>query len=380
MPVVFWLALVVVLYAYVGYPTLIGLLAWLRPGPAVTKAPITPRVTVIVVVRNEETTLAEKLSSCLGLDYPPDCLEVLVVSDGSEDGTAAIAAGFAERGVRLLKLESARGKAAALNRAVPEASGEILFLTDARQRLEAGALRSLVAHFADPSIGAVSGELHLSAPEAPSASAGVGAYWSFEKWVRRAESRFDSTVGVTGAIYALRKSLFRPLDERTILDDVAIPMEVVLRGYRVLFEPGAMAWDRIPQDAAREYRRKVRTLAGNYQLVRLRPALLDPRRNRLVWQLVSHKLARLAVPWCLLALFVTSALLAARGEPYRTALLGQLAVYLLAGLATLVERRGRAPRLLSVPYAFVLLNVAAAAALFGFLRGTENAVWKAATR
>jgi poly-beta-1,6-N-acetyl-D-glucosamine synthase len=380
MPVLFWLALLVVLYAYAGYPALIALLAWLRPGRPIGKASISPPVSVIVIARNEETALDEKLANCLALDYPADRLEVLVVSDGSEDRTAAIAAGFAPRGVRLLDLERAGGKAAALNRAVPQASGEVLLLTDARQRLDAGALRSLVAHFADPSVGAVSGELHLAPPTAPSASAGVGAYWSFEKMVRRAESRFDSTVGVTGAIYALRKELFRPLDERTILDDVAIPMEVVLRGYRVLFEPGAAAWDRIPQDAAREYRRKVRTLAGNYQLVRLRPALLDPRRNRLLWQLVSHKLARLAVPWCLLVLLLTSAVLAPRGEPYRTALLGQLALYLLAGLATVFQRRGRAPRLLSMPYAFVLLNVAAGAALFGFLRGTESAAWKGATR
>jgi cellulose synthase/poly-beta-1,6-N-acetylglucosamine synthase-like glycosyltransferase len=376
----FWLALAVVAYAYLGYPTLLGLAAWLRPAPAVRKSPITPSVSVVIVARNEEARLEAKLRYCLALDYPREQLEILVVSDGSEDGTEAIAARFAERGVRLLALRAAAGKASALNRAVPQARGEILLFTDARQRLAPDALTRLVAHFADASVGAVSGALHLAPPSALSANAGVGTYWSFEKLVRRAESRLDSTIGVTGAIYALRKELFRPLDERTILDDVAVPMEVVLAGRRVVFEPLAAAWDEISADAAREFRRKVRTLAGNYQLVRLRPELVDPTKNRLFWQFVSHKLARLAVPWCLLLLLASSAALASQGGVYRAALAAQLVLYLCAALAQLLHSRGRASRPLSLPYAFVLLNLAAAAALIGFLRGTETAAWKGTSR
>lgn len=347
------------------------------------KAAITPELTVILVARDEEACLEEKLRNCLALDYPPERREILVVSDGSTDRTEAIAEGFRDRGVRLLSVRPARGKAAAINEAVPRARGEVLLLTDARQHLAADAARQLVGCLADPTVGAVSGELHLRPPSAPSPGAGVAVYWSLEKRLRRAESRLDSTVGVTGALYALRKELFRPLDERTVLDDVAVPMEVVMAGHRVVFEPGATAWDTIPADPAREYRRKVRTLAGNYQLVRLRPALLDPRRNRLLWQLVSHKLARLAVPWCLMALLASSAVLATGGAFGRTALGLQLALYLAGLLGGAVRPRARGGwtgRALSLPYAFLLLNAAAAAALVEVLRGGPAAAWKGGGR
>lgn len=374
----FWLSAAVIVYAYVAYPALIALVAGLRPAPPVQKKEITPPVSLLIVVRNEEACLQDKLDNALALDYPRERLDVLVVSDGSTDGTEAIAARFADRGVRLLALPTARGKAAALNEALPRAGGEIVVLTDARQALAPDAVRRLTAYFADPTVGAVSGELHLLASSG-SPGRGVGLYWSYEKLIRKAESRFDSTVGVTGAIYALRKDLFVPLDPSTILDDVAIPMRVVLAGRRVMFAPEARAWDRIAESAAQEYRRKVRTLAGNYQLVALHPALLNPLRDRLFWQLVSHKLARLAVPWCLLVLFLASAGLSLAGSAlYRAALAAQALFYLLAITGGLRARRRRPLRLTSLPYAFALLNLAAAGGLIGFLRGSETARWRAA--
>lgn len=375
----FWGCAAVVLYAYVAYPVLIFLAAWLWPAAAVQKKEITPAVSLVIVVRNEEACLEEKLRNALALDYPRERLEIVVASDGSTDATEAIAARYAERGVRLLALPTSRGKAAALNEAVPRASGEILVLTDARQSLAPDAVRRLVAYFADPTVGAVSGELHLL-PSPGSPVEGVGLYWKYEKLIRKAESRFDSTVGVTGAVYALRKELFTPLDPRTILDDVAIPMKAVLAGRRVLFAPEALAWDRVAGGAPNEYRRKVRTLAGNYQLVALYPALLHPLRNRLFWQLLSHKLARLAVPWCLVTLFLASAALSAAGFGlYRAALTAQSLFYLLALTGWLQATLHRPLRLTSIPYAFALLNVAAARGLIGFLRGTENAAWRAST-
>jgi cellulose synthase/poly-beta-1,6-N-acetylglucosamine synthase-like glycosyltransferase len=223
-----------------------------------------------------------------------------VVSDGSTDRTEAIVEAFHDQGVRLLRQQPAHGTAAAINLAVSHARGEVLLFTDARQHLAADAARQLVACLADPTVGAVSGELHLRPPDTASLSGGVAVYWSLETRLRRAESRLDSTVGVTGAVYALRKELFRPMDERTVLDDVAVPMEVVMAGRRVVFEPGAAAWDSIPDDPAREYHRKA---APSPAPIACPPAagLLDPRRNRLLWQFVSYKLARLAVP-CAFAL------------------------------------------------------------------------------
>jgi cellulose synthase/poly-beta-1,6-N-acetylglucosamine synthase-like glycosyltransferase len=374
----FWLAAAVVLYSWLVYPALIALLASAWPAPAVRRDEIEPPVTVLLVVRDEEAHLEDKLRNLVGLDYPRDKLEVLVVSDGSTDRTESIAAGFAGSGVRLLAQAPPRGKASCLNEAVPRARGEILVMTDARQALAEDAVRRLVACLGDPSVGAASGELHIVASPGRGPE-GVGLYWKYEKLIRRAESRFDSTVGVTGALYAVRKELFVPLDPRAILDDVLVPMEVVLAGRRVVFEPEARAWDRLAESPAHEYRRKVRTLAGNYQLLALRPALLDPFRNRLFFQLVSHKLSRLAVPWCLLLLLVASAGLALASPRvfYRAALGLQVLFYLLAAAGWIGRRERRPWRLTSVPYTLVLLNLAAASALLGIVRGTETAAWKA---
>ena len=379
MELAFWLAAAVVLYSWLVYPALIALLASVRPAPAVRRDEIEPPVTVLLVVRDEEAHLEDKLRNLVALDYPREKLEVLVVSDGSTDRTESITTGFAGAGVRLLALAPPRGKASCLNEAVPRARGAILVMTDARQALAEDAVRRLVACLGDPSVGAASGELHILASPGRGPES-VGLYWKYEKLIRRAESRFDSTVGVTGALYAVRKELFVPLDPRAILDDVLVPMEVVFAGHRVVFEPEARAWDRLAESPAHEYRRKVRTLAGNFQLLVLRPALLDPLRNRLFFQLVSHKLTRLAVPWCLVLLLLASAALALASPHafYRAALGLQVLFYLLAAAGWIGRREGRPSRLTSVPYTLVLLNLAAASALLGIVRGTETAAWKAA--
>jgi biofilm PGA synthesis N-glycosyltransferase PgaC len=372
----FFVTASVALYSYLGYPLFISLAAWLKPAPPVRKSDWTPSVSLILVVHNEERLIEAKLLNCLALDYPRELIEILVISDGSTDQTEEIARRFASRGIRLVSLPGPHGKPSALNAGIPLSRGEILVLTDARQELAHDAVRALVANFSDLSVGAVSGELHLRVPSGPAAASGVGSYWNYEKLIRRMESRFDSTVGVTGALYALRKGLFRTVDPRLILDDVAIPMEAVLAGYRVIFEPLARASDLISTDAIVEYRRKVRTLAGNYQLLALRPSLLDPRRNRLLWQLLSHKISRLAVPWCLLILFASSALLSTRGGLYRALFAGQVIFYLLAFLGLLMAHLRLRLRVLSVPYAFALLNVAAANGLIRFLRGIDSPTWR----
>lgn len=373
-----WFSAAVVVYSYLGYPALVAALARLLPAPPIGRAPIEPRVTVVIVAHNEEARIEEKLRNCLEVDYPRDRLEVFVASDGSRDGTEDIVRSFAPEGVKLLSLPGPNGKPSAINEAVPRAIGEIVVLCDVRQRLAGSAIRELVAHFADPHVGAVSGELHIPAGADSTSGEGVGLYWSYEKAIRRAESRLGSTVGATGALYAFRKSLFLPIDPRTILDDVAIPMNVARAGYRVTFEPGAAAFDEPAKDAAREYDRKVRTLAGNYQLVALYPWLVDPWRNRLLWQFVSHKLSRLAVPWCLMAFFAASAWLAVQGAPaYRPVVAAQVLFYAMAAAGWGLEKAGRHPRWLSIPCGLTLLNVAAAAALFGFLRGSHKAAWRA---
>jgi cellulose synthase/poly-beta-1,6-N-acetylglucosamine synthase-like glycosyltransferase len=258
---------------------------------------------VILPVHNGEPWVAAKLESILALNYPAELLEILVVSDGSTDATASIVGGFTGRAkIELLALPRG-GKAAALNAALGRATGEILFFTDVRQQLHPDSLANLVACFADPEVGVASGELVIR-EGAGLEEASVGLYWKYEKWIRKQLSRLDSVLGATGCIYAMRRQLARPLPQGTLNDDMYLPLAAFFRGYRVVLDDAALAFD-CPTMLASEFRRKVRTLAGVYQIVGSYPALLGPR-NRMWIHFFSHKLARLLMPWAIIAAAVAS--------------------------------------------------------------------------
>jgi cellulose synthase/poly-beta-1,6-N-acetylglucosamine synthase-like glycosyltransferase len=261
-----------------------------------------------------------------------------------------------------------------LNDVVPKLRGKIVVMADARQTFDTAVLRALVAPFADPAVGAVSGELILTSGGATGVGEGVGFYWRYEKFIRRHESLADSTVGATGAIYAIRRALFSPVAVDTILDDVLIPMTIVRRGYRVLFEATARAYDRPAATAPEEFRRKVRTIAGTFQLFARNRWLLSPRDNRLWLQTVSHKGLRLLSPLLLAALAVSNVLL---GDVplYRLALGLQVAFYGAALVGALTRgTRLRIP-FVSVPYVFCLLNWATTVAFLRFLAGRQRVTW-----
>lgn len=307
---VFWLSFFVIIYTYFGYPLLLSAWRALRR-KRVKKGEILAPVSVIVAVYNEERVIERKLKNLFELDYPPPLLEIIVSSDGSTDGTEAKVSRWQERhpnGPPLLLLTAPThvGKAAALNRAVVHARGEILLFTDARQMLDRNAVRELVANFADDRVGAVSGELILMDRPGGERAAGVGLYWRYEKWLRKMESDVDSMLGATGALYAIRKALYDPIPAETILDDVLIPMQAVFKGYRTVFEPNALAYDLIARRTENEFSRKVRTLAGNYQLLGAIDALWSWRRNRLFFQYFSHKVARLVAPFMLILLLFSN--------------------------------------------------------------------------
>jgi cellulose synthase/poly-beta-1,6-N-acetylglucosamine synthase-like glycosyltransferase len=299
---VFVLAALFLLYVLAGYPLLLALLVRLRAGSPIAKR-FSPRaVSILLPVRNGERWLREKLASILRLDYPKELLEILVISDGSTDQSEAIAQEFAAQGVRLISV-SRGGKAAALNAGLRRAQGEILFFTDVRQQLDPGALRELVACFGDPCVGVASGELFIL-DGATREEANVGLYWQYEKWIRRRLSRLDSVLGATGCIYAMRRELAVEIPEDTLLDDVYLPLAAFFRGYRVILDESAKAFD-APMSLDTEFRRKVRTLAGVYQLLGQYPKLLGPA-NRMWVHFVSHKVGRLLLPFSLLAMAVAS--------------------------------------------------------------------------
>jgi cellulose synthase/poly-beta-1,6-N-acetylglucosamine synthase-like glycosyltransferase len=368
---VFWSSAGLLAYTYAGYPAGIAALARLRGRPP-RKGPYEPTVSVVMAAGNEERVIGRKLDNLLALDYPREKLQIIVVSDGSTDRTDAIVRGYEDRGVLLERVATRSGKPTAINRGVRRATGEVLLFCDARQRVDGAALRELTSCFADPEVGAVSGELYLGAERGP------GLYWRYEKVIRQSEGLVDSVAGATGALFAVRRSLFEELPADCLLDDVFTPMQIMLRGYRVAFEPAARVFDE-EADLKGEFARKARTLAGNFQVVRELPGLIDPRRNRIFLQFLSHKLLRLACPYALAGLLGSNLVLVVTGAPpwplYVATLAGQLGLYGAAALEALTGRAGKVGRL---GHTFVVLNLAAVAGLWRYLRGDLS--WTAAAK
>lgn len=374
--VIFWITVVLLAYTYIGYPIMLRIWAALRaPGPRAAAECFTPSVSLLVVAHNEAAGIEARLENLLALDYPVARREILVASDGSTDDTAARAGKFRDAGVMTVAFHQRRGKSAVLNDLVARARGDIVVFADARQRFAPGALRALATPFADPAVGAVSGELILTDDAGSTAAHGVGFYWTYEKFIRRHESRVDSTVGATGAIYAIRRSLFAPIPDDTLLDDVLIPLRIARQGYRVLFEPGAGAYDRMSPTAGVEFMRKVRTIAGNFQLFARERWLMNPFVNRLWVQTISHKGCRLLSPLCLGAGFVANLLLI--HEPfYRWALGAQIVFYVAAIGGHLLQGSVKKNPVLSIPYAFCLMNCAAVLGFFRFVSRRQPVTWE----
>lgn len=357
--IIFALSCLFLAYVIVLYPLLLRFLARHYRKP-VRKQAIEPAVSIVIPVRNGAPYVRRKLESVLALDYPPDKIEILVISDGSSDGTDELVGQFASRRVRLLRV-TAGGKPAALNAGIPLTRNEIVLLTDIRQELAKDSLRSLAACFADPAVGVVSGELVIRAGDSL-AEANIGLYWRFETWMRNCLSEVDSMLGATGPFYGIRRELVVTMPPETLLDDVYLPLAAFFRGYRLVVEPSAKAYDE-PTSLATEFRRKVRTLAGNYQLLKSYPGLLGPR-NRMWIHYVSYKLGRLLMPFSLLAIAVTAWWLPAGWMAL--VLVAQILVYGSAALDTYIPEKSAVKRFSSVARTFTTMMIAALCALSVF--------------
>jgi cellulose synthase/poly-beta-1,6-N-acetylglucosamine synthase-like glycosyltransferase len=367
----FWVCLACVAYPYLVYPLLLAGLALLRGRPVRAAEDGPQSVSFVVCAHNEARSIGRRVADLVEmLDTSEVEGEVIVVCDGSTDATATAAARQAGRRVRVVELPERVGKATALSQGAALARHEILFFADVRQTWDGAAVRHMLENFADPQVGAVSGDLLLR--DADGILQGVALYWRYEKLLRRLEGRLWSVVGATGAISAVRRELFTPLPSGTLLDDVYWPLRVAMQGYRVVHDPRALAYDRLPERARDEFRRKVRTLAGNFQLLWLLPAALLPWKNPIFWQFLSHKVARLAVPWALLVL--AGLTLALPGPVYRMALGLQLAGYGL-GLVGLWPALARQSRLASAAASFLMLNGAAWLAFWVWLTGRTGQAW-----
>lgn len=360
MPLLFVLSVAFLVYVLIGYPALLSIYARLFPKP-IQKQAASKRLSIVIPVRNGAPWLEKKIDSLLSSDYRAGLMEILIVSDGSTDSTNDVVRQHPDARVRLLALPQG-GKAVAVSRGLEQVSGEIIVLTDVRQTFDREALSKLVACFADPSVGLVTGELVIREGQTLQ-EYNTGLYWRYEKWIRRNLNRIDAMLGATGSIYAIRRELAAPIPSEILLDDVYVPLAIAFRGYRIYFEDQAKAYD-LPTSLHSEFWRKVRTQAGVYQIISRFPGLLWPGNRRFV-HFVSHKLGRLLLPFALVVIAISSF-----GLPNfwrMSAVAVQAIFYGLALLNPVIPERSVLKRLSAFSQAFIVLVAAALCAIAVFV-------------
>ncbi|MFD2095986.1 glycosyltransferase family 2 protein [Corallincola platygyrae] len=374
MELLFWLLLALLIYIYFGYPTLVAWMAEFKPRP-VAKAEITPKVSVLIAAFNEADHIEETVRNKLAQDYPNESLEVIVISDGSDDGTDEIVQQISNEDARVkLLVQSPRaGKTSALNMAVPEASGELIVFSDANSVYRHDAIRKLAANFADPEVGYVTGQMIYGNPESSMTADGCSAYMKYENALRRWETGIGSVVGVDGGIDCMRKALYQEMNADQLPDFVQ-PLKVVAQEHRVVYEADALLGEDALDDSGREYRMRVRVgLRALWGMWDMR-ALFDTSNNALFsWQLFSHKLLRYLafIPQALLLLVHLP--LSVQGGFFGFTFILHLAFY---GLALIGHLRPGGGALVSIPYYFTLINVASAHAFLRFVKGEKVVLWK----
>lgn len=370
----FWISIAVILYTYLGYPLIVYGISLFYKQPTIRKY-LWPQVSVLISAFNEEKNIENKLKSLMELDYPETNLEIIIGLDGCTDNTEEIIKKYLsgyKYPVSYQKRSPREGKPSMLNFLIPLAKGEIIIFTDARQRIDSNAAKELVKYFSDPKVGSVSGELIFEKEDSQTGS-GVGLYWKYEKFIRKAESKIGSMLGATGALYAIRKELFPKLPKKLILDDVYVPMNIVQRGYRAIFDKKAIIFDKFSKDSKFEFKRKTRTLAGNFQLFVYAKWLFNPFSSYVTWEFFSHKFLRVILPFFLMLTFVSNLYLWNKGGFYQNFLTLQILFYFAALLGTFIKAKSK---FIDIPYMFCVMNLAAVVGLIRFVLGKETAIWK----
>ncbi len=375
--ILFWSSVFLIAYTYIGFPLFVILrgLWWGRPYKSEELTSL-PLVSIVISAYNESKTIAEKLDNILSLDYPCGKLEVVIASDGSTDGTDAIAERYKEQGVKLLSLPH-HGKSVALNAAVAESNGEILVFSDANSIYKSDAIQELVKPFADPKVGGVAGnQIYKTEISRGSSSAGERAYWSFDRILKLSQSKSGNTLAATGAIYAIRMKLFRPIPDG-VSDDFVISTSVITQGFRLVFAPDAIAYEPVAATNQIEFGRKVRVIIRSWRAFVFMKELLNPFRYRFyAIQLFSHKILRYLVVFPLLMLFLISPFLWKMGLIYQMATIAQVVFYVCALLGLLINKiRFGQMKMLTIPFYFCMVNAASLVAIIKVLGGYQVKQW-----
>lgn len=381
---IFWLCLLGLVYVYAGYP----LAAWLLGGllnrrvQAAAPGAHRPTVTVLIAAFNEARHIEATVRNKLEQDYPPGLLDVIVISDASDDGTDELVRAVGGGRVRLIRQEPRAGKTSALNLAMPEATGEIIVFSDANSLYAADAVARLAECFADRDVGYVTGRMVYKAADGSLTGEGCSLYMRYENQLRAWETKLGSIVGVDGGVDAMRRSLYQPMRPDQLPDFVQ-PLRVREQGYRVVYRPEALLYEDALAATGDEYRMRVRVALRAFHALKDMAALLDPGRTGLfAWQLWSHKVLRyLAFAFmagCLLAAWILAD--RAGTEFWRLAMVAQIAFYAAAVYGHLAARGERgAPRAVGLATYLCVLNLASAQAFWQFLRGRKQVIWKPRT-
>ncbi len=383
--ILFWTLAFIVFYAYIGYGMLLYAIIKIKrrfsKKKTIRSASYEPMVSFIVPCYNEAEIIPEKIRNTLSLDYPADKLEVIFITDGSNDGSDKVAAAIP--GVKVMHQHQRRGKSAAENRSVAEAKGEIIIFSDANTELPKTAIRHLVKHYIDPTVGAVSGEKRVKQDAAENAAgAGEGFYWKYESQLKRWDSELLTIVGAAGELFSFRKHLFRDLEEDTILDDFVLSLRITQKGYRVHYEPEATAVETSSANTTEELKRKIRISAGGWQaMVRLGGLMNVFRHPVLSFEYISHRVLRWSIaPIGFFLLLPLHIAMATQDEFYAMLLIPHLCFYAAALLGLYLENRSIRLKVLFIPYYFMMMNYAVIAGLLRYLKGNQSSAWERSQR
>jgi len=375
---IFGISASLIVYTYFGYPLLLALLARLFPHPVHCQETHTPTLTLLIAAYNEQNIISAKLENSLTLDYPADRLQILVATDGSDDRTPDLVRHYATRGVELSHHPERRGKMAAIERAMPSVRGDIVVFSDANAFYRPDALHKLARNFADEQVGVVSGSKTVLKDQ-KSLTQSEGLYWRYESSIKQKESLLDSTTGVVGEIMALRRALYQPPTQAIINDDFYMAYTVLNQGYRVIYEPEAIAEEKMSESLRDERIRRSRIVAGRYQLL-LRPSTIPWRRPWVAFAALSHKALRPLVPFLMIMSYVTNLLwwYTVQGGPIIPAipLAGQTLFYASAIAGWMLNRLGITNKLLYIPYYLCSANLAALGGFIKFITGGQSTQWK----